>query len=322
VSLSVNLLEVLRAKRRIAPYVRRTPLVRSSWLSDLAGADVTLKLESVQHSNSFKSRGAFNAVIARLERGTPALERLVTASAGNHGRALAAAAETVGLPLTVFTPADAPQVKLTAIARHGAELRADSRDYDEAERRAKAFACETGAAFISPYNDADVIAGAATVALEIFEDAADTDTLVVPIGGGGLISGAAAVAKTVRATCTVVGVEVEASCAFQTSVRAGRLVEIVPGPTLADGLGGNPDPDTITFEPIQRLVDQLVTVSEPDLEASLVGLVAAEHVVAEGAGAAATAAIVGKRVDVSGRRVAVIVSGANIDRARLAALLA
>jgi threonine dehydratase len=275
----------------------------------------------VQHSNSFKSRGVFNAVVARLERGVPALARIVTASAGNHGCALAAAAETFSLPLTVFTPGDAPQVKLAAISRHGAELRADSRDYDEAERRAKAFARDTGAAFISPYNDPDVIAGAATVALEIFEEIPDIETLVVPVGGGGLISGAAAVAKALSAACTVVGVEVEASCAFQTSVRAGKLVEIVPGPTLADGLGGNPDPETITFEPMQRLVDRIVTVSEQDLEAAVVGLVTAEHLIAEGAGAAATAAIVGRRVDVSGRRVAVIVSGANIDRQRLAALL-
>ena len=318
----MTLLEVLRARRRIAPYVRRTPLVHSSWLSDLAGADVALKLESVQRSSSFKSRGAFNAVVARLERGASTLTRIVTASAGNHGRALAEAAETFGLPLTVFTPADAPQTKLAAISRHGAELRANGRDYDEAERLAKAFAKETGAAFISPYNDADVIAGAAIVALEIFEEAANTDTLVVPVGGGGLISGVATVAKALSAACTVVGVEVEASCAFQTSVRAGKLVEIVPGPTLADGLGGNPDPDTMTFEPIQRLVDRIVTVSEADLEAALVGLVTAEHVITEGAGAAATAAIVGRRVELAGRRVAVIVSGANIDRARLAALIA
>jgi threonine dehydratase len=124
-----------------------------------------------------------------------------------------------------------------------------------------------------------------------------------------------------NAASTVVGVEVEASCAFQTSVRAGKLVEIVPGPTLADGLGGNPDPETITFEPIQRLVDRIVTVSEPDLEAAVVGLVTAEHLITEGAGAAATAALVGRRVDLSGRRAAVVVSGANIDRQRLADLL-
>jgi threonine dehydratase len=315
------MIDVFRARRRIAPYVRRTPLVRSAWLSDLTEAAVWLKLESLQVSSSFKARGAFNAVIARLERpgGPPA--QLVTASAGNHGRALAAAAEAFRLPLIVFTPADAPTTKLDAIRRHGAELRADGRDYDDAERLAQAFAKKTGAEFISPYNDPDVIAGAATIALEIFEDAADTDTLVVPIGGGGLISGIATAAKAIDARSEVIGVEVEASCPFQTSVRAGRLVEIVPGATLADGLGGNPDPETITFACIQRLVDRIVTVGEDHLSAAIVGLVEAEHLVAEGAGAAATAALVGKRIDVKGRRVAVILTGANIDRARLKSLL-
>jgi threonine dehydratase len=317
----MKLVDVFRARRRIAPYVRRTPLARSAWLSDLAGAPVSLKLESLQVSSSFKSRGAFNAVIARLERHGRAPAQLVTASAGNHGRALAAAAEAFRLPLIVYTPADAPKTKLAAIQRHGAELRADGRDYDDAERLAKRFATDTGAEFISPYNDPDVIAGAATVALEIFDDAPNTNTFVVPIGGGGLISGVATVAKAIDAHCDVIGVEVEASCAFQTSVRAGRLVEIVPRATLADGLGGNPDPETITFALIQQLVDRIVTVSEDDLSAAVVGLVEAEHLVAEGAGAATTAALVGKRLDVKDRRVVAILTGGNIDRARLAALL-
>jgi threonine dehydratase len=295
---------VLLARQRIARYIRRTPLVESAWLSDLAGARVLLKLESLQRANSFKSRGAFNAVLARLERPGAAPTQLVTASAGNHGRALAEAAETFDLPLVVFTPADAPRTKLDAIRRHGADLRADGRDYDDAEARAKAFAKATGAAFISAYNDADV------------------DTLIVPIGGGGLISGMATAAKAIAPDCSIIGVEVDASCAFHTSVRAGRLVDIVPGPTLADGLGGNPDPDTITFAFIQRLVDRIVTVSESDLAAAIVGLVEAEHLVAEGAGAAGVAALVGRHADVSGRTVAVIVTGSNIDRARLASLLA
>jgi threonine dehydratase len=316
------MLDVVQARKRIAPYVRRTPLVHSPWLSDLAAGDVRLKLESMQVSCSFKARGAFNAVIARLERSAVPPLRLVTASAGNHGRGLAAAAEAFAIPLVVFTPADAPQTKLAAVTRHGAELRAGARDYDEAERLAKAFAEETGADFISPYSDADVIAGAGTVALELFEDTPTLDMLIVPIGGGGLISGLATVAKAVAPECEVVGVEVEASCPFQTSVHAGRLVTIVPGPTLADGLVGNPDPDTITFEPIQRMVDRIVTVSESALAASIVGLVEQEHVIAEGAGAAATAAIVGRQVDGRGRQVAIMVTGANIDRARLVTVLA
>jgi threonine dehydratase len=315
------MIDVLRARRRIAPHVRRTPLVRSTWLSDASGGDVWLKLESLQVTNSFKSRGAFNAVIARLERRDERPRQLVTASAGNHGRALAAAAETFGLPLVVFTPTDAPAAKLDAIRRHRADLRAEGRDYDEAERMAKAFARDSGAEFISPYNDRDVIDGAATIALELFEDAPQLDTLVVPIGGGGLISGVAAAAKSIDGHVEVVGVEVEASCAFQTSVRAGHLVEIVPGETLADGLGGNPDPETITFDIVRRFVDRIVTVSEAALAAAVVGLVEREHLIAEGAGAAASAAVASRRVDVAGRRVAAIVSGSNIDRARLIAVL-
>jgi threonine dehydratase len=315
----LNLVDVLRARQRIAPFVRRTPLVRSAWLSALSGADVWLKLESLQLANSFKSRGAFNAVIARMERPSPP-SRLVTASAGNHGRALAAAAQTFRLPLVVFTPANAPATKLDAIRRHGATLRAEAVDYDEAERQAKAFAAGEGAEYISPYNDEDVIAGAATTAIEIFEDQPGIDAIVVPIGGGGLISGVAVAATAVAPACEIIGIEAAASCAFQTSVRAGRLVEIVPGPTIADGLGGNPDPETITFGFINDLIDRIETVTEDDLALSIVGLVEHEHLVAEGAGAAGVAALVGGRVDVRGR-VVVVVTGSNIDRARLASLL-
>jgi threonine dehydratase len=316
----MSIVDVFEGRRRIAPYIVRTPLVSSHWVSECSGASVWLKLESIQRANSFKSRGAFNAVLARRERG--GVERIVTASAGNHGRALAEAAATFGLSLVVFTPTDAPHAKLDAIRLHGADLRAEAPDYDEAERRAKAFARETGADFISPYSDVDVIAGAATVALEMLEDAPDIDTFVVPIGGGGLASGVARVVKAIGASRAVIGVEVEASHAFHESRAAGHLVEIVAGPTLADGLGGNPDPETITWPHIQQLVDRIVLVGEDDLRHALVGLIEHEHVVAEGAGAAATAALVSNRLDVKGRRVGAIVSGANIDRARIATLLA
>jgi len=317
----VDLADIFDARKRIAPYLRRTPLVESAWLSDASGARVHLKLESLQLGNAFKSRGAFNAVLARLERGAlPA--QVVTASAGNHGRVLAAACEHFKLPLVVFTPIDAPKTKLDAIRRHGAELRSEDPDYDAAEKRALAFAEETGAAFISPYNDPDVIAGAATIALELFEDAADLDAVVVPIGGGGLISGVALAAKAIAPRCEVVGVELEVSCAFLISVRAGKLVEIVPGASIAEGLGGNPDPRTITFGFIQTLVDRIVLVSEDDLAAAIAGLVEFDHLVAEGSGAASSAALARARVDLRGRRVAALVTGGNIDRHRLAGLLA
>jgi len=222
-----------------------------------------------------------------------------------------------GLCLTDGASGQQPQSR---VRRDGADLRF-GHDYDEVEWMAKAFAAQTGAEFISPYSDTDVIAGAATVALEMFEDDPALDMLLVPIGGGGLISGMATVAKAINPRCDVIGVELDVSNAFQQSVRAGTLVEIVPGETLADGLGGNPDPDTITFAFIQRLVDRIVTVSEADLAAAVVGLVDAEHIIAEGAGAAATAALIGKQIDVRDRQVGVVVSGGNIDRARLKSLL-
>jgi len=237
-------------------------LVESSWLTNLTGARVRLKLESTQVSNSFKSRGAFNAVLARIERlGKPPIQ-LVTASAGNHGLALAAAAATFGIPLVVYTPSNAPTSKVAPISKYGAQLRAEARGYEEAERLAKEFAADGGGEFISPYNDADVIAGAGTIALELLEDEPGIEVMVVPIGGGGLISGMAAMAKALNPAIEVVGIEAEASCPFLTSRRLGRLERIVPKPTLADGLAGNPDPDTITFSLIQRSVDRIVTVNE------------------------------------------------------------
>jgi threonine dehydratase len=318
----MQLIDVLRARRRIAPFVRRTPLVESSWLSDAARGRVWLKVESLQVSNSFKSRGAFNAV-RRLRDERPSDNvSLVTASAGNHGRALAIAAERFALPLTVFTPADAPRAKVDAIRRHRAMLRAESRDYDEAERTAKSYAQEHGAVFVSPYNDLDVIAGAGTIALELFEEQPGLDTLVVPIGGGGLISGIAAAARAINPECRVIGVEAQASCAFQTSVRAGRLVEIVPGPTLADGLGGNPDSGTITFPLIQKFVHEIVTVTEDDIRRAIGGLLAHEHLVAEGAGAVPMAAVLAGLIDVANRSAALVLSGSNIDLTTLQGVLA
>jgi threonine dehydratase len=280
-------------------------------------ADVHLKLESLQTTGSFKLRGAFNAAQALLERhGGSEPPLLVTASAGNHGRALAYAAERLRLPLIVYAPAGAPRAKLDAIRRHGAELR-ETADYDEAERQAKQAAARGDGVFVSPYSDRDVIAGAGTVAIEIFEDCPDVDLFVVPVGGGGLVSGVAVAARAISAGVDVVGVEVEASHVFHDSLAAGRLVEVHVGPTLADGLAGNADPDTITFSYIQQLVTRLALVTDDDLRRAMRDLAGREHVIAEGAGAVGVAALAAQKIDVSGRRVAVIVSGANIDLDRV-----
>lgn len=314
-------IDILAARRRIRDHIRRTPLAPSAWLSTRLRADVRLKLETQQITGSFKLRGAFNAVLARAARRDGSSRPLVTASAGNHGRGLAYAAERLGWPLIVFAPRNAPRAKLDAIARHGADLRLDATDYEETERLAKAVAARGEATFISPYSDPDVIAGAGTVAIEIFEDWPDADLIVVPVGGGGLISGVAIATRAIAPDAETIGVEVEASHVFHDSLAAGRLVQVQVGPTLADGLAGNADPETITFAYIQKLIPRIALVSESELAEAMRDLAGREHQIAEGAGAVGVAALAARKIDVAGRKVAVIVSGGNIDLEKLRGVL-
>ena len=278
-----------------------------------------LKLETLQPTFSYKIRGAFNAVLKLVEERGEALP-LVTASAGNHGRALAHAARAAGLRLTVYVPSTAPRVKIDAILDTGAELRTCV-DYDEAEVRAREHGADGSALFVSPYSHPDVVAGAGTIGLEILEDLPDVDSIVVPVGGGGLISGIAIAAKAVSDRISIVGVEVAASPAFTRSLAAGHIVPIEVGPTLADGLAGNLDPDTITFDIVRRLVTEIVLVDERQLQEAVAGIAREERLIAEAAGAAAVAAVLGRRIDVSGSRTAVILSGGNIDMEKLKALI-
>jgi threonine dehydratase len=318
------LAEVGRARERTVGRLRRTPLIHSPWLSERAGFEVHLKLESLQVTSSFKARGALNAVLALAERARPGqrLPTVVSASAGNHGRALAWAAASIGLPVVIFTPRHAPAAKLSAIRRHGADLRAEADDYEGAEALAKEFARRTGAPYLSPYSHPDLLAAIGGIALEILEDLPGVSQVIVPVGGGGLIAGIAQVVKALRPAARVVGVEVEASHPFTASLAAGRIVEVAVGPTLADGLAGNMDPDNIAFPIVQRLVDQVVLAREEQLVAAIRGLADHEHLVAEGAGATAVAAALARTIEPRSGPAAVIISGANIDTERLAAILA
>jgi threonine dehydratase len=295
--------------------VLRTPVRHSQWLSAASGGDVFLKLETLQPTFSYKIRGATNAVLKLAENSPDAAPALVTASAGNHGRALAYAAAAAGMPLTVYVPEHAPRTKLDAIRRLGAELR-PCRDYDDAERRAK---LHGEGIYISPYAHPDVIAGAGTVALEILEDVPDAKTIVAAIGGGGLISGIA-IASFDHAEAA--GVEVQASTPFTTSLAAGRITEIEVGETLADGLSGNLDPDTPTFDFVRGLVKRIAVVSEQELASAVRGTAQHERLIIEGAAAAAVAAVASRRLDVAGGKIVVVLSGANIDLAKWAQLSA
>jgi threonine dehydratase len=284
--------------------------VRSEWLSSLNDAPVYLKIESLQLTGSFKARGAFNAVLQVAAAGA---RSLVTASAGNHGQALALAAASSRLPLTVFARRGAPANKLEAIERLGAILRADAATYDEAEEAAQAHAAATGHIYVSPYNDRDVIAGAGTIAFEIMEDQPDVEAIGVPVGGGGLLSGMAVACRALSPHLRIFGAEAAASPVFTTSLRNGRITPVAVADTIADGLAGNLDPRSITFGIVQRLVDEIVLVSEPDLLSAVRALASHERLVVEGAGAAGVAALLAGIHPWPSRPLALIVSGGNID---------
>ena len=315
---SVSLAEIFAARQRLREHLAPTPLRHSAWLSSVTKAAVALKLESLQLTSSFKIRGALNAAIRLAGRGRPPI---VTASAGNHGRAVAFAGERLGLKTVVFVPATAPLTKKAAIRHHGADLRDDAPDYDTAEQLAREAAASTGAVYVSPYNHPDEIAGAGTVALELLDSAPSVDSVIVPVGGGGLISGIAIAMKSARPNIEVIGVDVDASRPFSASLALGAITEVVVHPSIADGLIGNLEPGSMTFDIVRRHVDRLVSVSEDDLRRAIHDLAGEEHLITEGAGAAATAAVLAKGVITPGQRAIVLVTGGNIDLSTLRVLL-
>lgn len=287
----------------------RTPTRHSSWLSKAAGGNVFLKLETLQPTHSYKIRGATNAVLKLTESAGAGARPIVTASAGNHGRAMAHAAAAAGIRLSVYVPRNAPRTKIDAMRELGAELHT-CHDYDEAERLAKQHGANGTAVYISPYAHPDVIAGAGTVALEILDDVEAVQTIVAAIGGGGLISG---IATACAGRAEAAGVEVQASTPFTTSLKAGRITEITVGETLADGLSGNLDPDTPTFAIVREHVKRIAVVSEEDLADAVRRVAEHERLIIEGAAAAAVAAVATGKIDVRGKCTVIVLSGANID---------
>ena len=302
---------VEQAAVRIRPYVCRTPLMRSEWLSSATGADVWLKLEIVQTTGSFKMRGAANA-IARLRETRPDLQSVTTASAGNHGLALATAGAAMGVGVRVHLPASAPEAKRSALKRLGAQL-VEAPSYDQAEANAQDEIARAGAVFISAYSHSDVIAGAGTAALEMLEDQPSLDTFIVPLGGGGLLSGTAIVARARVQTALVVGAEAEASPVFTGALAAGRPVTVPVAKTVADGLAGNMESDSQTFGLVRDLVDRVVLVPEPDIVSAMRDISSRERLIAEGAAATAVAAVLGRGLPLSRRRVGILLTGRNVD---------
>jgi threonine dehydratase len=289
----------------IQPHIRLTPVVPS----ELPG--IFLKLENLQYTHAFKVRGAFAHVlelVGRRERRT-----LLTVSAGNHGQAVARAAATFKLPCLVVVPGNAVKTKIDAIRSYGAELRIEGTNYDEAEAWTLRKAHDTPEyAFVSPYNDRLVVLGQGSLGFEIVEQLPEVTTIIVPIGGGGLAAGIAAVVKQIRPQTRVIGVQTEASAAIYHSLKAGRMITVPDRPSIADGIAGNIDLRTITFPLIQKYVDEVVLVSEEEIKAAIYDLLYREKLLAEGSAAAAYAAASFHKIPITGPAVAVI-TGGNID---------
>ena len=311
----MNRQSVERAAYRIAPHVIRTPMVGSNWLSSMSGANVWLKLETAQVTGSFKARGAVNALFALQER-VPEVDLVVTASAGNHGQALAWAGQQLGVRVRAHAPTTAAITKKQAMRDYGAEL-IEAEDYDAAEAAGRADAERSGVPYISPYNNDDVIAGQGTIALEMLDDEPAIDTFVIAVGGGGLISGCAIVAKDRKDPLGIIGAEAESSPVFTTALAAGAITTVNVLPTLADALAGNLEPGSRTFPLVSHLIDGIALVAEDSIATAMRGLYAHHTVVAEGAGAVATAALL-QGLGLAGRNVGVIVCGRNIDLNRFA----
>lgn len=305
-------LEVLAAAHRLRGVVERTPLVRSGALSARTGVEVLLKCEHRQRTGSFKLRGAYNA-LATL----PAQARtrgVVASSAGNHGLGVAHASRALGIRATIFVPATAPAVKRDGIVALGAEVDGSQPDYDAAHRLAEAYAAERGRTFVNPCAGAALLAGQGTVGLEIFEERPDVRTLVVPVGGGGLVGGIAALAHALAPEVRIVGVQSDQTNAMAASLAAGRLVHVSVPSTLADGLAGQIDEEGYAIG--LAALDDIVVVTEAEIAEAIAWLAHHHDARVEGSGAVGVAALLAGRLSSPEGPVAVVVSGGNIDEAR------
>ena len=309
---------VLDAADRIRPVVRRTPLVHSPALSAVAGGPVWLKLEHEQVTGSFKVRGAYNA-LALLPQAVRS-RGVVASSAGNHGLGVAFAAHALGIAATIFVPTNAPAVKREGIARLGAELDTSQPHYDAAMDAAKARATERGAAFINPCLGDDLIAGQGTVGLEILEDLPDVGSIVLPVGGGGLLGGVGSIVRRRAPHVAIQGVQADRTAAMARSLAAGRVTAIAVEPTLADGLAGQIDEEALDIG--RHALDGITTISEDTIARGISWLSRHHGARVEGSGAVGVAALLAGALRVTRFPAVVIVSGGNIDMERLSAIVA
>jgi threonine dehydratase len=303
--------EILRAEQRIRPYVRETPLDPSPVFSELGRAQVFLKLENLQHTGSFKLRGAFNKLLALTPEQRAA--GVITASSGNHGAATAYALRTLEATGTVFVPTTVSPLKEAMIRRYGAQIHKVGHNSGISEIAARRLANERDLVYISPYNDAQIIGGQGTIGVEIARQRTQIDVLFVALGGGGLLSGMATYLKAVNPGVQVIACSPHNSAVMQHSVAAGRILEEESLPTLSDGTAGGIEPGAITFALVRDLVDRYVEVSEAEIAAALRLFLETHHMLIEGAAAVAIAAYLQVKEQFVGKNVVIVLCGANIS---------
>ncbi len=312
---SVNLTELIsRAERRIRPYIRETPVLAAPDWGTPGHCQVFLKLENEQITGSFKLRGALNKLLHLDEAGHSG--PVIAASTGNHGLAVAHGASLLNRPAIVYLPEDAAPHKVDRLRGYGVTLRFVGQESSAAEAAARRESERTGAVFISPYNDWEVVAGQGSIGIELFHQVGQVDAVFVAVGGGGLIGGIAAAIKERNPAVQIVGCVPERSPVMYASIRAGQIVSAEVRPTLSDGTAGGIEPGAITFDLCRQLVDRWVVVSEEAIRASIRRLYTEHGLVVEGAAGVAAAGYLHLHDELCGRRagnVALVLCGGNID---------
>jgi threonine dehydratase len=314
--LPINLAEIEAAAERIAGAVVRTPTVLSRTLSDATGAEVYVKFENLQLTGAYKERGALNKLL--LMDPEVRARGVIAASAGNHAQAVAYHAKRLGVPATIVMPEPTPTIKVSQTQRHGAAIVLHGEMFDEAYAHALELADRDGLTFVHPFDDLEVIAGQGSVALELLADAPEIETLLVPVGGGGLISGVSCAAKAIKPGIEVVGVQAELYPSMY--MKFARQKMTCAGDTIAEGIAVKA-PGLLTSGILNRTVDDIVLVAERDIETAISLLIQEEKTVVEGAGAAGLAALLADPERWRGRKVGLILTGGNIDTRLLATVL-